>query len=100
MVFKVFDEMNFSTPTKITANGCDDPEFGRLIERKIFGETIDWLVSFPTIPSTYIDSFVQCILNGEDLPAVPAEAILLKRLSIITFFGGAGADLSVIGFTQ
>lgn len=92
-----------STPI-LTAAGkpIGDPKFGRIVERTVFGLSVDWRVSSKEghVPAGFIQDFLKSIRENGKLPIVPHNAVLYGRSNPIKFYGGGGADISQEGITQ
>lgn len=90
------DNLNFSTPTMIVAANEDDAEFGRIVERRIFGLAIDWLTSTRNVPESFVKLFLKSIHEDKKLPDLPTDTVIYARPNPLRFYGG-GVDMSMEG---
>lgn len=70
MIFKVADNLNVSTPLllKDTSLAKEELEFGRMTEKKVFGNHINWFRSLRTSDKNYLANFITAIENSSKLP--------------------------------
>lgn len=81
------------------AEDSEDPEFGRIVERKFFNVTINWVKSIGcgAVPVTYITNFLNAINTNAALPVLTDNAYIVKRSRPqMMHGGGGGADLSYL----
>ncbi|CAF1559852.1 unnamed protein product, partial [Didymodactylos carnosus] len=79
------NDPNMSTPTLFNNQGLTRPsidnEFGRLAEKSIFGEQIDWFASIARVKLNFLEKFVYAIENSSKLPTLTANDKAIKRHS-------------------
>ncbi|KAG4079067.1 hypothetical protein HA402_001722 [Bradysia odoriphaga] len=98
----VFDDLNASSTILTTGLPVNDPEFGRIVERKVFGAAVDWddSTSVGRVPVSHVTNLLDAIRQNTTLPSPPPGATLYERLNPVTFYGSAGADISQGGMSQ
>ncbi|XP_037045202.1 uncharacterized protein LOC119080752 isoform X2 [Bradysia coprophila] len=99
---QVFDDLNASSPILTTGLPVNDPEFGRIVERKVFGAAVDWddSTSVGRVPVSHVTNLLDAIRQNTTLPSPPPGATLYERLNPVKFYGSAGADISQGGMSQ
>lgn len=64
--------------------GSDYHEFGRLVEKKIFGEAIDWAESADFLPPDHLQNILDSIVNDTEIPKITNLPHITLRESIST----------------
>lgn len=95
------DDFNLSTPKLLAENDeAEDPEFGRMCEKAVFGEVIDWFRS-SLLDNFDKESYHMQLLNSihvnAELPLLPKNHTLIAR-SDIHVMQGLDVELFEFGF--
>ncbi|XP_037032958.1 uncharacterized protein LOC119071939 [Bradysia coprophila] len=96
---QALNDMNMSTPTKVPKESLfEDMEFGRIVERHIFGAVPNWLNSYNRGTDSgqllleFAQAFITSIENNKKVPAVPLGLTLENRDATVAM---GGADIQV-----
>lgn len=64
------NDVNVSSPVLAKTKGLEPIhyEFGRLIESRVFGASVDWIKSNKRMSKDFVQNFMDAIKNNQELP--------------------------------